>query len=171
MKKAAGFTLTELLIVVGLIAILAAIAVPGFSSLIRSNRVVGAAEELQNVLTYARSEAMARGVNVGVTAPNVDAWTGALIVATVSSTVLGEAETLRSFTNTGLAASGVNSTGTAAALTFRPNGTLVSSAAATINVCASNDKTTTGRTLTITQGGQISMKDFPPTSAKASGCS
>lgn len=170
-KKAAGFTLTELMIVVSLIAITAALAVPGFSSMIRSNKVTGAAQELQNLLTYARSEAMARSINVGVTAVTVNDWTGALVVATVTSTVLGEAEILRRFTDTGLAASGVNSTGTSTTVAFRPNGTLVSTAAAVINVCASNDKATTGRTLTISPGGQISMKDFAPTSAKTSGCS
>lgn len=61
MKKAAGFTLTELMIVMALVGILIAIAAPGFGALTRSNRVTVAANELTNLLNYARSEALTRG--------------------------------------------------------------------------------------------------------------
>ncbi|HCV79213.1 MAG TPA: hypothetical protein DGS68_21220, partial [Pseudomonas sp.] len=66
MQKAAGFTLTELLIVMALVAILVSIATPGFGALTRANRVLVATNELTNLLTYARSEALTRGLNVSV---------------------------------------------------------------------------------------------------------
>lgn len=166
MQKAAGFTLTELLIVMALVAILVSIATPGFGALTRANRVLVAANELTNLLNYARSEALTRGLNVSVEAPGVNNWSGALKVTTASSTVTGGVETLRAFE--GLAPSGFNSTGTATRLTFRPNGTLAS--AFTIRLCASNDRSTPGKVLTVTQGGHAEVSDFTPTSA-STGCS
>ncbi len=168
MKKAAGFTLTELLIVMALVAILVSIATPGFGALTRANRVTVAANEMANLLSYARSEALTRGLNVTVEAPSVNNWSGALKVTTASSTVTGAVETLRAFEGTGLAPNGLNSTGTATRLTFRPNGTLAS--AFTILLCATNDKATLGKALNISQGGYTEVTDFTPTAASASGC-
>lgn len=168
-KKAAGFTLTELLIVVSLIAILATIAVPGFGSLTRANQVSSASSELLNLLNYARSEALTRGVSTKVTAPSVSSWTGALQITTVGSTLLGDVETLRSFSNTGLGAAGVNSSASAAEVVFRPNGTVAS--AFSVKLCARNDRATTGKLVTVSQGGQASLTDFTPASASSTGCS
>lgn len=53
-----GFTLVELLVTISVVAILATVAVPSFNATIRSNRVVGAANELLTMLHYARSEAI-----------------------------------------------------------------------------------------------------------------
>lgn len=168
MKKAAGFTLTELLIVLALVAILVSIATPGFGALTRTNRVTVAANELANLLSYARSEALTRGLDVSVEAPDVNGWTGALTVKAASSTVTGGAEILRTFQGTGLAPKGLNSTGTTARLTFRPNGTLAS--AFVIRICASNDKSILGKVLSVSQGGYTEITDFKPASA-SSGCS
>ena len=160
MKKAAGFTLTELMIVMALVGILIAIAAPGFGALTRSNRVTVAANELTNLLNYARSEALTRGLNVSVEAPSVNNWSG---------TVVGDVETLRAFEGSGLAPSGISSVGTATRLTFRPNGTLA--APFTILLCATNDTHTSGKALTISQGGYTAVSDFTPTSASTRGCS
>lgn len=167
MKKAAGFTLTELLIVLALVAILVSIATPGFGALTRANRVTVAANELANLLSYARGEALTRGLDVSVEAPDVNSWTGALTVKTASSTVTGSTETLRTFQDTGLAPKGLNSTGSAARLTFRPNGTLAS--AFVIRLCASNDKSIPGKVISVSQGGYTEITDFNPVSA-STGC-
>ncbi len=56
--KAKGFTLVELMVTVAVMAILAAIAIPSFTSLINSNRLVSQANELVAVVQGARSEAI-----------------------------------------------------------------------------------------------------------------
>lgn len=60
----AGFTAIELMIVVSIIAILAALAAPSFTPLIENWRVREVSEQLQSTLYYARSEAIKRGGQV-----------------------------------------------------------------------------------------------------------
>lgn len=56
--KNQGFTLTELLIVIAIVAIMAAIAFPNMSQWIASRRAAGQAEQVSNLLRFARSEAV-----------------------------------------------------------------------------------------------------------------
>ena len=60
----AGFTAIELMVVVSIVAILAALAGPSFTPLIENWRVRESAEQLQSTLHYARSEAIKRGGRV-----------------------------------------------------------------------------------------------------------
>jgi type IV fimbrial biogenesis protein FimT len=57
---ARGFTLVELMVTLGVIAILTVIAVPNFNSMINSNRLTTAANEIVGALNTARMEAIKR---------------------------------------------------------------------------------------------------------------
>jgi prepilin-type N-terminal cleavage/methylation domain-containing protein len=61
-----GFTLIELLVVVALASVLLALAVPNFIATLAKNRFEGAVNELVTDMQYARSEAVARNIDVTV---------------------------------------------------------------------------------------------------------
>lgn len=59
-----GFTLIELMVTVGVISLLTAIAAPSYTPLMNRWRVMQASEQLKSTLYYARSEAIKRGGGV-----------------------------------------------------------------------------------------------------------
>ena len=66
-SRQAGFTLVEVMVVISIIAIMSAIALPSFRDLIAKNRLSAASSALQVSLSLARSEASKRGADARVT--------------------------------------------------------------------------------------------------------
>lgn len=71
-KKLSGFTLIELLVTIAVAVILATVAVPGFQSLVTTNRQAADFNEILTGLTYARSEAVKRRQEVSVVITDTD---------------------------------------------------------------------------------------------------
>ena len=87
---ARGFTLIELIVTLAVLAIVLAIAIPGFQDFLRRNRVAAETNNLTSALAIARSEAVKRAQRVtvcGVADPSAgtpectdDAWSSGWIV-------------------------------------------------------------------------------------------
>jgi type IV fimbrial biogenesis protein FimT len=65
-RRAAGFSLIELITAMTVLAILLGLAIPAFRTTIDNNRLVGANNEFVSALNYARSEALKRSNPVSV---------------------------------------------------------------------------------------------------------
>lgn len=59
--QGSGFTLVELIVTIGILSILLAVAVPSMQNLLRSNRIEGEVEQFVSLLKQARSAALTSG--------------------------------------------------------------------------------------------------------------
>ncbi|MDK2797846.1 MAG: type fimbrial biosis protein FimT [Tepidiphilus sp.] len=77
-RHARGFSLVELMVTIAVLAILLAIGIPSFASLIASNRLTSATNELVAALQTARTEAIRRNARITVcpAAPTATACSG-----------------------------------------------------------------------------------------------
>ena len=65
-RRARGFTLIELMVVVALVSVILTLVMPSFTGLLARKRLEGVASELGTDLQYARSEAVQRNARVRV---------------------------------------------------------------------------------------------------------
>ena len=93
--RSGGFSLLELMITVAVAAILMALAVPSFTSLINNNRLTSGSNALGTAMHHARSEAVRRNARVtlcasadGATCAGTGNWQGWVTLVTTGGEVL-----------------------------------------------------------------------------------
>ena len=86
-RSQAGFTVTELMVVVAIVGIIAAVAAPDMVEMIRRQRVKTAAFDVFAGLTMARSEAIKRNATVTVL-PNGGNWASGFVVNDMNAVAL-----------------------------------------------------------------------------------
>ncbi|GAB3454543.1 hypothetical protein GCM10027321_06000 [Massilia terrae] len=86
LAAARGFTLPELLTVVAIIGILAAVGAPSITTLVANQRVRSAGSELLQSLTRARSEAIKRNMEVTLQPASGTTWQGGWHIPNPSDT-------------------------------------------------------------------------------------
>lgn len=91
-RHSKGFTLTEMMVTVAIMAIVATIAAPSFVSMIRNNRIATAANDVLSAMQLARSEAIKQRRPITVCAGS-DActdstdWSGGWLVTSPDSVI------------------------------------------------------------------------------------
>lgn len=141
-KNNRGFTLIELMIVIALVGVIAAFAVPQFGRIIDNNRVVSTTNSVVGLLSYSRSEAIRRGSRITATSAG----------NTLQTTLASNGNVIREIEQP---SGGLTiSTGS---VTFRANGLTTSSADVVFNLCSGDS---VGRTVTVTPGGRVATTDY-----------
>ncbi|WP_197023893.1 GspH/FimT family pseudopilin [Microbulbifer sp. HZ11] len=177
-----GLTLIELMITLAVLAVIVAIAVPNFNTMIQNNRSLSLGEELASALNYARSEAVKRSTRVtlcGSTDGSAcnGAWTDNWIVVLdtaatddAAAPVVANANAVLRFweapdNNASLTASQGGATPTF--VRFTRKGTLGRSAngAVTLNASFSGCSSNSARQVTVGPAGMLNM------TRSSSGCS
>lgn len=127
-ERFSGFSLVELVVTLAVAAIIAAVAMPSFESMLNSSRLRGASEELTSVMLLARSEAVRRNAPVtvcgssdGTTCNGSTNWARWIVIGRDNAASAGGSEVIDVIRDNALPG-GVQLTGPAAGIRFNPSG-------------------------------------------------
>ncbi len=174
-KRSSGFTLVEMLMTLAIVAVLGAIALPGFGNLMGRMRLQGAIDDLQTALNQARIAAVSRGGHV-VVCPAFDAsgcdhtteWHhGWLLFGDMDRD--GERSGEEPVIVTGEAKSadiGIVASIGRPRIDYRPDGS-ASGTNVTLTACSRTLGATEARTLVVSQAGRIRRGAATPAAAAA----
>src|ERR1700758_5030457 len=157
-----GVTLVEAMVVVAVLSILTSIAVPSFSTFLGRSSTLGVESEFVNAVSFARSEAMRRGVPVAVTAKSPVGGNGFgqgwfIWVDSNASSAFNTADPVLR-THAAYPADVSLGDGSVTQIYFNQQGYLVGGLWQ-LKACSTNAAGATGYQITITAGGVIDVLD------------
>ena len=151
--KSKGITLIELLVAVSILGIIAAIAVPSFSNMMKANRLTATSNELLSAISTARSEAIKQRKPVSLV-PRGGSWIDGWDVVLKSDNTIKFLE--KGPLNNNLDSS---STGSKPAINFKTNGYLETlnpwGAGDGVRFCDDNGK---GRVVIVSTSGSFRIQ-------------
>jgi type IV fimbrial biogenesis protein FimT len=127
-----GFTLPEVLTVVAILGLLAAVAAPNLGAMIRTQRVKTAAFDVMSSLLYARSEAVKRNASVTIT-PSAGNWANGWTLSDANANTLRSKAAFANVSITGPASIVYSANGRLAPVGASPQFSLSASDVATAN--------------------------------------
>jgi type IV fimbrial biogenesis protein FimT len=145
MRRHAGFTLAEIIIVVAVLAVLVSAGIPAFAEFVRNQRVKTASFDLFSTLVHARSEAITRNATVTV-APVSAAWTNGWTITDAGGAVIRTSGAVANMTITG-----------PTSVVYRGSGRLNAASMPTFQLSTTGTTVTT-RCITIDLSGRPSTK-------------
>ncbi|WP_339800674.1 GspH/FimT family pseudopilin [uncultured Marinobacter sp.] len=137
-SRSSGFTLIELMVVLALVAIVAGVAIPQFTTVIENNRVISTTNSSVGLINFARSEAVRRGRAVTVTSA----------LGTMTATLASDGTIIRQIEP---AAGNISISNDA--ITFRSTGLTTAGGDVSFDICAGSGP---GRQVTVAPGGRTS---------------
>lgn len=142
-RREFGFTLTEALIALAVLGIIAALAGPSLNGLMVNSRVKQAASDMFTTMAYARNEAINRNTQVSINA--MGTWGAGWQVVAAGGSVLKQTTLTGGVTVTGPAGN---------SMTYNPNGRLTTAGAVTFTFTLPGNPEVTMRCVTSTLIGQ-----------------
>lgn len=167
MKTSCGFSLVELMITVAILAIVAFIAVPSFTTMLGTNHLSTQTNDFISAIAFARSEAIGRNQSItlckstsasdNTCAGGTTAWTDWIVTNDQSG---GPSNTLRRGGGSSVAGRPtVSSTLVDDLIVFRSSGLAeVAAGANTIRICYSGITTNNIRVLDIAVSGRVTVQ-------------
>jgi type II secretion system protein H len=167
-----GFSLVELLVAIGIVAILAAIALPNFRSTISSTQVNSLATTLYRDLKLAQAEAIRQGKPIGLYASsNAADWSSGWYVADAlggTRIVNRDAPDPRYLV---AVSTGDGSAAPVAAVVFKPMGDVAGTAAQiSFKTCEKNNAASARQQILVNPSGGVMTFALPNAAASATGC-
>lgn len=121
--RSRGFTLIELMVTISIAAILMAVAAPSFRDLVAGQKIKTASYDVLSALTYARSEALKRNLNVSLVQAS-GGWQNGWTIVTADSFTVSAHE----------AFSGLTISGPTGSLVYGRDGRITSTAGQTFGI-------------------------------------
>lgn len=163
-----GFTMIELLVVVAIVAIMAAVGIPSMLDMIRSSQLRSSTSQLYDAIILARSEAVKRNAQVDVqpgttcvnpASNNSAAWTGGWNVQVAPcGTILQQFPATTNITITAVPGAGIS---------YLPTGRITTTSASSFDIKSTKSATIPERCIVISASGQPSIR----TGSASSACS